>query len=189
MGPSSERLIAPNGEPSGEVRIVLVVARLGEMGLRGWWRSHGLNQAGRYVLGSAFPRTWLATGLELAVESATRRHRDALRRDTALHLFSDHLPFRRWAVAWLREQKSTAGTNPFLEGLRTWDSVDAIENLRAAAGRPPRGEAIGEGLHLGVVKRSDFEGAEGRSRILGALGATYVDLGDNFQAPYFDLER
>lgn len=189
MGSSSEPLIGLNGEPSGEIRIVLAVARLGEMGLREWWRSHGLNQAGRYVLGAAFPRTWLATGLELAVESASRRHRDALRRDTALHLFSDHLPFRRWAVAWLRERKSSGDTSGFLEDLRAWDSGTARENLRAWTGKPPTGEAIGEGIHLGTVRRTDLEDPDGRDRVLRALGATYADLGDAFRAPYFDLEK
>jgi hypothetical protein len=39
----------PNGpnEVSLPIALALGVARLGEVELRGWWRSHGLGQAGR----------------------------------------------------------------------------------------------------------------------------------------------
>src|SRR4051812_48918110 len=82
------------------VRLVLGVARLGEADLAGWWSSHGMDRAGRYVLSRSFRRTWRSVALEVDVLSATRRHNDALgNRRTALHLFSDELPFRRWAAA------------------------------------------------------------------------------------------
>ena len=42
---------------AAEVRMVLGVARLGEADLRGWWTCHGLDRAGSFVLGRAFPRT------------------------------------------------------------------------------------------------------------------------------------
>ena len=59
--------------------------RLGEAGLRGWWQSHGLDQAGQYVLGGSFPRTWRCAALELAITSAKRRQEEMLGRPTALH--------------------------------------------------------------------------------------------------------
>ncbi len=81
-------------------RLVLGVARLGEMDLAGWWSTHGLDHTGRYVLAKAFKRTWRSAALELDLVSAARRHDDALTgRRTALHLFSDELPFRRWAAS------------------------------------------------------------------------------------------
>jgi hypothetical protein len=88
-------------------RLVLGVARLGEQDLTGWWGSHGLDRAGSYVLARSFRRTWRSAALELDIEAAARRHDDATAgRTTALHLFSDELPFRRWATAWLAEQKT-----------------------------------------------------------------------------------
>src|SRR5690242_11765845 len=88
------------------VRLVLGIARLGEQGLRGWWHSQGMGRGGQYVLGKSFPRTGHVAGLELDILSAAHRHNDLLERPTALHLFSSTFPFRRWAEAWLSEQKT-----------------------------------------------------------------------------------
>ncbi|MER3411386.1 MAG: BrxE family protein, partial [Thermoleophilia bacterium] len=52
------------GETEAVVRLVLGVARLGESDLFGWWRSRGLGEAGRYVLGGWLPRTWQRAALE-----------------------------------------------------------------------------------------------------------------------------
>src|ERR1700674_898936 len=77
------------------VALVLGVARLGETNLRAWWNCHGLDQAGEWVLKGNFPRSWRWVALELDLISAARRHQEVLPRSTALHLFSDGLPFRR----------------------------------------------------------------------------------------------
>ena len=111
------------------IALALGVARLGEMDLRGWWRSHGVTQAGRYVLQRAFARTWRHTALELDVLSAARRHDDILGRPTALHLFSDQLPFRRLAGAWLAEGK-TDGSGLLLDRLQGWTLEQAIGDLK-----------------------------------------------------------
>jgi hypothetical protein len=92
---------------------VLAVARLGENDQAGWWGCHGLSSTGRYILSSSFPRTWAPAALELDISSATRRHDELLARETALHLFSDQLPFRRLALAWLAERK-TAGPSALM---------------------------------------------------------------------------
>ena len=91
MAENETRLIAP-ADHERVIDLLLGVARLGEAGLRGWWQSHGLDQAGQYVLGGSFPRTWRCAALELAIASAKRRHEETLGRPTALHLFSDELP-------------------------------------------------------------------------------------------------
>jgi hypothetical protein len=49
MAENDTRLIAPV-DHERVIDLVLGVARLGEAGLRGWWQSHGLDQAGQYVL-------------------------------------------------------------------------------------------------------------------------------------------
>jgi hypothetical protein len=59
------------------MNLVLGVARLGEAGLRGWWQSHGLDQAGQYVLGGHardLPRT---SARRSDVDESTYRPRPA----------------------------------------------------------------------------------------------------------------
>lgn len=80
---------------SDAVRLVLGVARLGELDLRGWWRGHGPDRTGSHVLSGMFRRTWRPAALELDIATATVMHDQLLGRSTALHLFSDALPFRR----------------------------------------------------------------------------------------------
>jgi hypothetical protein len=85
------------------VRLLLAVARLGEADLFGWWNSRGFSEAGRYLLGRSFPRTWSVNALQLAVVSAAARHEEELKRPSAVHLFSDQLPFKRLVGQWLVE--------------------------------------------------------------------------------------
>ena len=106
------------------IRLVLGVARLGENDLQGWWQGHAMDRTGQYVLSGMFRRTWRSAALELDMAAATRMHNELLRRPTALHLFSDLLPFRRWAVSWLAEQKTSEDTHPLLSSARTLDRRD-----------------------------------------------------------------
>ncbi|MCZ7537845.1 MAG: BrxE family protein [Acidimicrobiia bacterium] len=109
------------------LRLVLAVARLGEVDLKGWWRSHGVDRSGSFVLRRAFPRSWAAAGLELDLLSATRRHADALsRRSTALHLFSDELPFRHWASAGVVRQLDGTTRAPV-----AWDHFVGVSSSAA----------------------------------------------------------
>lgn len=122
---------APRTEVDETLRLVLAVARLGEVDLKGWWSSHGVDRSGSFVLRRAFPRSWAAAGLELDVLSATRRHADALaRRSTALHLFSDELPLRHWASAWLSEPKTEASIDPLIDELMSWTMDGGAERLQ-----------------------------------------------------------
>src|SRR6185295_13212969 len=102
------------------VRLVLGVARLGENDLRGWWQGHALDRTGQYVLSTMFRRTWRPAALQLDVSAATRMHDELLGRSTALHLFSDLLPFRRWATGWLAEQKTSDDVPDLLIALESW---------------------------------------------------------------------
>lgn len=126
----------------GVVRLVLGVARLGEADLRGWWNCHGLDRVGSYVLSRSLPRTWRSAALELDVLSARRRHEDALSgRASALHLFSDELPFRRWASAWLAEQKTAADVDDLFEELASWDD-DAASFARGREEVPAEASVV-----------------------------------------------
>jgi hypothetical protein len=164
------------------------VARLGEADLTGWWGSHGLDRAGSYVLARTFRRTWRSAALELDVEAAARRHHDATAgRATALHLFSDQLPFRRWATAWLAEQKTALEPSPLFDELAAWDLATGRATIEQWAGRAPKAELVGEGLRVGALSRKDLDEPsvlEGAARL---LAGTYPAIEGPFRIPYFDL--
>lgn len=124
----------PRVEPADAIRLVLGVARLGEADLAGWWSSQGLNPAVRFAL-AGFRRTGRVMGAELALLSATRRHRQILPRPKAVHLFSPHLPYLGWTQAYLAELKST-GPSALIDELSTRVTVEAaVAALQEA--RPP----------------------------------------------------
>ena len=170
------------------VRLVLGVARLGEADLRCWWSCHGLDEVGSYVLKRMLPRTWRSAALELDVLSARRRHEDALaQRKSALHLFSDELPFRRWASAWLSEQKTADRVDELLVELGEWNSDTALNRLREWTHEPVPGEVLAGGLRLGRVRMPSHEDTEALESIARRLAAAYLSLDESFRAPYFDL--
>ena len=182
-GDASSHLSAPNG-----AQLVIAVARLGEADLAGWWRSHGLDGVGDYLLPNLFPRTATVAGAELAVLSAAKRHSDALPdRDDVVHLFGEPLPVFTEAMAWLSELK-TGGDQSILEALRSWDSVDAGHAaLRSLTGETPPSERIGATLRLGKVPMDTIVEAEGAVTIARSLAAAYVGQGDDLAVPYYDL--
>ncbi len=170
------------------IKLVLGISRLGEDGLRGWWRSHGLGKGGQYVLGKSFPRTGRAAALELDILSAAHRHDDLLERSTALHLFSSAFPYRRWAEAWLSEQKTLPADSLFDE-LTNWDLDDALKELRLWAGDSPGGELIGEGLLLGQLTQAEMANDDAMLSYARLLAAAYLDQEASLRPPYFDLKR
>ena len=176
------------GETDQAIRLVLGISRLGEQGLRGWWRSHGLGKGGQYVLGKSFPRTGRSAALELDIISAAHRHDDLLERSTALHLFSSAFPFRRWAEAWLAERK-TLPPDPLIDELIGWDLDRALKDLRSWAGDSPRGELIGEGLLLGQVTQAELENDDDLLPYARMLAAAYLGQDAGLRPPYFDLKR
>jgi hypothetical protein len=173
------------------VRLVLGVARLGENDLRGWWQGHALNRTGQYVLSSTFPRTWRPAALERDIAAAARIHDELLGRSTALHLFSDHVPFRRWAGAWLAEQKTPTDSADLLTTLETWSEDTAISALRdwTSPVDPPRGEALGNGLLLGRLTRTDLDDPGVSLQTARLLSAAYLAQTGPLRPPYFDLAR
>ncbi len=170
------------------IRLVLGIARLGEQGMRGWWRSQGLGKGGQYVLKGAFPRTHGPAGLELDIISAAHRHEDLLARPTALHLFSKALPFRRWADAWLAEQK-TLEPNSLFDELTGWTVDGAIATIRSWAGDTPPGERVGDGLLLGQINQADLTDEADLYPYARLLAASYLDQDAGLRPPYFDLVR
>jgi hypothetical protein len=170
------------------VRLVLGVARLGETDLFGWWSSRGCSEAGRYVLGGAFPRTWAVSALHLAVLAASLRHQEELNRPNALHLFSDQLPFKRLALHWLGEQKLAVHADALVNRLRDWNKDSAPAELAEWAGvPPPTGEALGTWQRLGAVSRGELGNAGARDALARKLAAWYARIGGPLRLAYFDL--
>ncbi|CAN5120858.1 hypothetical protein BH20ACT3_BH20ACT3_10920 [soil metagenome] len=172
-----------------QIRLVLGVARLGERDLFGWWRSHGLSTTGGYVLPGILRRTWHCAALELDVASAARRHQDILCRPSALHLFSDQLPYRRLAAGWLAGQKLSRETGELIETLRRWTPDVAAEELRAWAGDVPAdAEPVGDGLRLGRVDAADLDDPARLDDLAAQLAAGYLASDDRrLRIPYVDL--
>ena len=160
---------------------------MGDGDLRGWWRCHGLDQAGSYVLQGAFRRTWRIVGLEIDLLSATRRHHDLLPRATALHIFSPQLPFHGLAVAWLSEQK-TAPLAPLVERLAGWNDQAAVSDIGAwSSTGTTAGEAIGSGLLLGTLSKTEVADPAVLHSVCRRLAGAYLEQGGELRAPYFDL--
>jgi hypothetical protein len=188
MGSVANEAEAARRLGSDKTHLVLAVARFGEADLRGWWRSHGLDGVGEYVLPELFPRTALVAGAELALFSAAKRHVDALPdRDDVVHLFGEPLPAYREAVAWLAELK-TGGDQAFLERLRQWSTADSAQSeLSGLAGEASTGERIGQTLRLGRVSADLVADEEHSETIVRALAAAYVHQGPDLAVPYYDL--
>lgn len=170
------------------IRLMLGIARLGEQGMRGWWRSHGLSKGGQYVLRKTFSRTFRAAALELDIVSAAHRHDDLLGRQTALHLFSSALPFRRWTEAWLAEQK-TLPPDPLFDELADWNADAAVSCLREWAGTESTGEPVGDGLLLGQISADELADEATIGAYARLLAAAYLGQDAGLRPPYFDLAR
>lgn len=178
-------------QTSDAVRLVLGVARLGENDLRGWWRGHALDRTGSYVLSGMFRRTWRPAALELDIAAATVMHDELLGRSTAVHLFSDVLPFRRWALGWLAEQKTTAQPDALLGILEGWTPESAAEAMDdwCQSSESPGGELLGDGLLLGRLTATELYEISVLRQVLRKLGAAYLDQGAQLRPPYFDVAR
>jgi hypothetical protein len=177
----------PEGQAAEAVRLTLVVARLGELDLLGWWRSHALDRTGRYVLRRTFPRTWQAVALEVDLISAARRHEEALAgRKAAVHLFSGRLPFLGLAAAWLAEQK-TRDPDPLFDALADIQPDQARQQLRSLSGDSTPGEVLGTGLKLGEARPAELEDPVLVTRLGRALASTYASMNGHFLAPYMDV--
>lgn len=173
------------------VRLVLGIARLGESDLRGWWHGHALNSTGGYVLSGMFKRTWRAAALEMDIAAALRIHNEVLGRVNAVHLFSDQLPFRRWAAGWLAEQKTAPETDELFTQLEGWTSEDAGTAIRGWLGpveSAPR-KTMGKGLLLGRLSVVELADPAVQERTARLLVDAYLEQREEFMPPYFDVAR
>ena len=160
------------------------VARLGEADLRNWWGSRSFGAAGRVVLKQRLPRTWRMAAVELDLASAANRHNDVIDRPNAVHLFSDRWPVRRWAAAWVAEQKTEDEPSEIFELLET-ATLDAIED-HLKTDKKPRVESLGDALRAGAIDRSSLKDPAAVAAAVRTLAAAYVGLG-TFAVPFLEV--
>lgn len=165
-----------------QIETLLAVVRLGDADRLGWWRSHSVDETAEYVLAHAFPNTWMATGVEMAMESARLRHHMTLDRPTAVHLFSDYLPFHRELRVWLIARKLERDFQPL-----AWLSKESMNELRARLGASTTGERRGNGIYLGDLSRESLNDGSVLEELLARLASAYAGQDEEFVAPYVDL--
>ncbi len=166
----------------GRLEMLLAIVRLGDADRLGWWRSHSVDETAEYVLGASFPSTWMATGLELAMESARIRHDGALARKNAVHLFSDYLPFHQMLRSWLIERKLERDIDPL-----QWTRKATVGELKQRLAPAATGERRADGLYLGEATAMDLEDDACQQELLSRLAGSYARLDREFLAPYVDL--
>jgi len=142
-------------------------------------------------LSSMFRRTWRPAALQLDVSAAALMHDELLGRSTALHLFSDLLPFRRWADGWLAEQKTSEDGHDLLATFEGWDIDHAVSTLRdwCEPAATATGESVGSGHLLGRLTSGELDDPALLPEVARRLAGAYLDQTEAVRPPYFDLVR
>ncbi len=164
-------------------RSVLLVARLGEADRRSWWGTQSFGAAGRVVLKQRLPRTWRMAAVELDVAAARNRHDEIIERTNAVHLFSDNWPVRRWASAWLAEQKTADPPDEFLAKLEVITDEEITDLLRAPGSTPA---ISSNAVRVGAVHRDALGSVAELAASVRTLASVYADM-DAFAVPYLEL--
>ncbi len=177
-----------SGAASGVVEEIVVttilVARLGEADMRGWWGSRAFGVAGRVVLEPRLPRTWRMAAVELDLASAVNRHNRVISRPNAVHLFSDRWPVRRWTAAWVAEQKTEDEPSEIFESLETATLQDIEDRLHGT--EEQEADSLGDALRVGMIDRSALADPMIVADSVRALARAYVGL-EVFAAPFLEV--
>ena len=101
-----------------------------------------------------------------------------------MHLFSDNWPVRRWANAWVSEQKTAAMPDPVFDELEVMSTDDILGALGPApAGLNPSGSAV----QIGSVTSAELHELPEIRRCVGSLAAAYCVLGERLVVPYLEV--
>lgn len=165
------------------VRAVLLVARLGEADRRSWWGTQSFGAAGRVVLKQRLPRTWQMAAVELDVAAARNRHDEIIERNNAVHLFSDNWPVRRWASAWLAEQKTADPPDEFFPKLAVIADEEIADLLRVQGAKTA---SSSNAVRVGAVNRGALGSVEELAGSVRTLASVYADM-DAFAVPYLEV--
>jgi hypothetical protein len=122
--------------------------------------------------------------VELDIKAATVRHNEVIDRPNAAHLFSDNWPVRRWASAWVAEQKTATPPDALFEELETMD----VEQLVVGLGHPADGlDTTGRAVCVGSIDRGDFDSLTTVHAAVVELASVYVGLNSEFSVPYLEI--
>lgn len=172
-----------NASVKKAVELLLTVARLGEADHFGWWGTRSFGAAGRVVLRQRVPRTWQMAAIELDVASAQQRCNDALDRRNAVHLFSDNWPIRRWASAWVAEQKTAEPVSEFFDYLASATTSELVGQLPSE--RPV--DVSASVVRIGEVPATAFDDAAGVLPYVQALAGSFGSMTSGFAVPYLEV--
>lgn len=178
-------MVTSNSAADKIVRQVLTVARLGETDHFGWWGTRSFGAAGRVVLQQRVPRTWQMAAIELDVASAANRNNDVIDRPNAVHLFSDNWPVRRWASAWVAEQKTSQPPDGFFDRLENASADELLADL------PPvmhQLDSSSNAVAIGEVSASNFDQPDLLLPSVEHLVSAYAVLRSDFTVPYLEVE-
>jgi hypothetical protein len=128
----------------------------------------------------SFPTTWMASGVELAMESARVRHDQSLNRPTQVYIFSDYLPYHRLLRNWLIELKIECNPAPL-----AWLPGASTRDLKAKLPASNGGERRVDGLYVGNLRREDLQNGAALNSALERLAAAFTDMGQEFLASIF----
>jgi hypothetical protein len=88
----------------------------------------------------------------------------------------------------LSEQKGALEPSSLFDELAAWDIDSARATIEQWAGKPPKAEAVGDGLRIGTLARVETEDPDTLDAAARLLAATYLTIEDTFRVPYFELQ-
>lgn len=121
--------------------------------------------------------------VELDIAAARNRHDEVIDRANAVHLFSDNWPVRRWASAWVAEQKTEDPADEFFEELEIISSEEISARLLVS---DTDVKLTGDATRVGTVTRESFESAGRIASSVANLAAAYAQI-DEFTVPYLEI--
>ena len=124
--------------------------------------------------------------VEIDIASAAQRHNEIIDRPNAVHLFSDVWLVRRWATAWVAEQKTATPAHPIFNDLESI-SLEDLTSWLTGGGPPTQPTSVGQAVRIGSTSKSDFGSAERLVEPVKKLAATYAGLGALFAVPYLEV--
>jgi hypothetical protein len=122
--------------------------------------------------------------VELDIAAAKNRHDEIIDRSNSVHLFSDNWPVRRWASAWVAEQKTADPPDPFFEELESISDDDITARIAA---NPVETDLTGQAVRIGTVHRDDLGSADALAPFVAELAAVYAKA-EHFIVPYLEVD-
>lgn len=121
--------------------------------------------------------------IELDVASAQRRCNEAIDRRNAVHLFSDNWPIRRWASAWVAEQKTATPVSGLFD---LFEGASTDELLKLLPDEGPV-DVSSKAVRVGEVPIAAFEDASSVLPHVRRLAGSFASMASGFSVPYLEV--